>query len=319
MTTQYDAIIVGGGPAGLSAALYLGRVRRRTLVLDAGRPRNAASPAAHGVFTRDGTPPQQLLEQARQQLSVYPTVEFRPVEAVGAETRPKGFVVRLADGQDVQGRRLLLACGVRDELPPVDGFMENWGRSVLHCAYCHGFEFADQPIAIYACGRAAIESAASLLHLSRHLLICTDGHCDLTESDRRRLGDHDVRIIESPLVKVSGASPRLVLHFADGSSVVRSAIFLKPALGLASRLPLDLGCQLDAPGRLQVNASWRTTVPGVYAAGDIATPKSFVAVAAASGAQAAVALDGELAQEDFGGEWSGPLCSREAAGQDAER
>ena len=315
MTTHHDAIIVGGGPAGLSAALYLGRVRRRILVLDTGRPRNATSPAAHGVFTRDGTPPTQLLEQARQQLSVYPTVELRPVEAAGAEARPGSFVIRLADGQEVQARRLLLACGVRDELPAVDGFMERWGTSVLHCQYCHGFEFADQLIAIYACGRAAIESAASLLHLSRHLLICADGHCDLTEGDRRRLADHDVRIIESPLVKVSGASPRLVLHFADGSSVVRSAIFVKPALGLASRLPLDLGCQLDAPGRLRVNASWQTTVPGVYAAGDLAASKSFVTVAAASGAQAAVALDGDLAQEDFGGEWSGPLCSREAAGQ----
>lgn len=315
MTTQYDAIIVGGGPAGLSAALYLGRVRRRILVLDTGRPRNARSLAAHGVFTRDGTPPKDLLEQAREQLSVYPTVELRPVAAVGAEARSNGFVVRLADGQEAQGRRLLLACGVRDELPAVEGFTENWGTGVLHCAYCHGFEFADQPIAIYACGRAALESAASLLHLSRHILVCTDGHCHLTESDRRRLGDHDIRIIESPLVKVSGTSPRLVLHFADGSSVVRSAIFLKPALALASGLPLELGCRLDAPGRLQVDASWRTTVPGVYAAGDIAAPKGFVTVAAASGAQAAVALDGELAQEDFGGEWSGPLCSREAAGQ----
>lgn len=313
MTARYDAIIVGGGPAGLSAATYLGRVRRRTLVLDAGRPRNAASPSAHGVFTRDGTPPKQLLEQARQQLSAYPAVEFRPVEAAGAEARPGGFVVRLADGQEVQGRRLLLACGVRDELPAVDGFAENWGTGVLHCAYCHGFEFADHPIAIYACGRAAIESAASLLHLSRQLLICTDGHCDLTESDRRRLVDHDIRIVESPLVKVSGASPRLVLHFADGTSVERSAIFLKSALSLASRWPLELGCELDAPGRLKVNANWQTTVPGVYAAGDIAAPKAFVAVAAASGAQAAVALDGDLAQEDFGGEWSGPLCSREAA------
>jgi thioredoxin reductase len=315
MMTPYHAIIVGGGPAGLSAALYLGRVRRRTLVLDAGRPRNAVSPAAHGVFTRDGTSPKELLEEARRQLSAYATVEVRPVEAVGATARPTGFVVRLADGQEVQGRRLLLACGVRDVLPAVEGFEENWGKSVLHCAYCHGFEFADQPIAIYACGRAAMESAASLLHLSRLLLICTDGHCELTELDRRRLGDHDVRIIESPLVKVSGASPRLVLRFADGSSVVRSAVFVKPALDLASRLPLDLGCRLDAPGRLQVDASWRTTVPGVYAAGDIAAPKSFVAVAAASGAQAAVALHGELAQEDFGGEWSGPLCSRETAGQ----
>lgn len=310
MTTPYDAIIVGGGPAGLSAALYLGRVRRRTLVLDTGRPRNAPSPAAHGVFTRDGTPPLQLLEEARRQVAAYTTVELRPLEAVAAEARPTGFVVRLADGSEVHGRRLVLACGIRDELPAIDGLAERWGKSVLHCQYCHGFEFADQRIAVYARGRAAIEAAASLLHLSRNLLVCTDGPGHLTADDRRRLTGHEIAVIEERLVSVGGVSPRLRLQFADGSSVERSALFLKPALGLASRLPLELGCQLAEPGRLQVNASWQTSVPGVYAAGDIATSKSFVTVAAASGAQAAVALDGDLAQQDFGGEWSGPLCSR---------
>ena len=165
MTTTYDAIIVGGGPAGLSAALYLGRVRRRTLVLDAGRPRNAPSPAAHGVFTRDGAPPEELLEAARRQLAAYPTLELRWIEAVAAQARSTGFVVRLEDGSEVCGRRLLLACGVCDELPAIDGLAENWGKSVLHCVYCHGYEFADQQIAIYARGQTAIESAASLLHL----------------------------------------------------------------------------------------------------------------------------------------------------------
>jgi hypothetical protein len=159
----------------------------------------------------------------------------------------------MEDGTEAESRRLLLACGVRDELPAVDGLAERWGRSVLHCVYCHGYEFADRPIAIHARGRTAMESAASLLHLSNDLLICTDGPAELTEEDRRGLARHRVKIVETRLTRVSGDSPRLALHFEDGSTVERAAIYVKTVLGLASPLPVELGlpsrCSSPPSGR----------------------------------------------------------------------
>jgi thioredoxin reductase len=295
----YDVIVIGGGPAGLSAALYLGRSRRRTLVLDAGQPRNAPSPTAHGVFSRDGTSPGQLLADARQQLARYPTVEFRRLEAQRAEAGPLGIVVRLAGGIELRARRLLLTCGVRDELPSIEGLEERWGNTVLHCTYCHGYEMADQPLALYARGKSALTTMSMLWQLSQNLLLCSDGPADLAEEERRALARRDIRIVETPLLSVGGVpgEPQLVLHFADGSTETRSALFLSAPVRIASRLPQELGCEFDGPGRLLLK-DWRTTVPGVYAAGDLAIAKRQVATAAASGVEAAMALNEDLVRDD---------------------
>jgi thioredoxin reductase len=294
----YDVVVVGGGPAGLSAALYLGRSRRRTLVLDTGVPRNRRARAAHGVFTRDGATPASLLEAARQQLVPYPSVSFCRAEAASAEAGPDGIGVRLDDGTDVRARRLLLACGVRDDLPPIDGLAENWGTGVLHCAYCHGHEVAGQPLALHANGAKALAAVRLLTTFSRDLLLCTDGAPEISEDDRQRLAGLGVRIVEAKLFRVEKASPHLALHFADGRVVMRHAIFLSPAARIASPIPSRLGCEHRSPGRLAVGADWATTVPGVYAAGDIAAASGQIVIAAASGAEAAMALNGDLARED---------------------
>jgi thioredoxin reductase len=305
---DHDVIVVGGGVAGLSAALYLGRSRRHTLVVDAGRPRNAPSAAAHGVFTRDGTPPSELLAEARRQLAQYPTVRIRSAEVVGASGELGRFVVRLSDGTEATARRLLLACGVTDEVPTIDGIAERWGASVLHCAYCHGFEVADRPLATLATGPGALESVAGLLSLSRELVLCTNGPAGLSDDERGRLDSRGVSMIETALVRVSGDAGRVALHFADGSRVEVGALFVSAPLRAGSRIPLDLGCAMTGPARVTVDLEWQTSVPGVHAAGDIATARKQVAVAAASGAEAAMALNGSLSQEDFGGDWDQPLC-----------
>jgi thioredoxin reductase len=305
---DYDAIVIGGGPAGLSAALYLGRFRRRTLVVDAGKPRNASSPAAHGLLTRDGVPPGELLSEARRQLAAYASVALRRGEVVSAEPAGDGFIVRLDDGGEAQARRLLLACGVRDELPAIEGLRERWGVSVLHCTNCHGYEAADLPLALIARGDVAVGAAAAVLQVSRDLVLCTAWSSGLAEIDKRRLAERGVRVIETAIARVTGAPPRLVIHFADGSSLVRSAIFVRAAMRLASELPAQLGCKLDAPHRLCVGPTWETSVRGVYAAGDIAA-KDQIAIAVASGAQAAIALNGDLVQEDFALERPAPMPS----------
>jgi thioredoxin reductase len=295
-----DVIVVGGGPAGLSAALYLGRSRRRVLVVDAGRPRNAAAHSAHGVLTRDGAAPGDLLQEARRQLNAYPNVTVCQGEAVSATRRPDGFIVRLGDGRAAKARRLLLATGVRDELPPIEGLAERWANGVLHCVYCHGYEVADQPVALIAPADAAIGAVAAVLQLTRDLVLCTNGEL-LSPTDRAQLAERGVGVAEPKIDRVSGATPELTIRFAEGSQLSRAAIFVRTTLRLTSDLPVQLGCKLSAPHALVVGPSWETTAPCVYAAGDMAAPKDQVIVAAASGAQAAMAINGDLVREDFAG------------------
>lgn len=314
---RYDAVVIGGGPAGLTAALYLGRSRRRTLLVDAGAPRNAPAAHAQGVYTRDGTPPPLLIQEARRQLGEYREVELRADEAVAARGEKGCFEVELAEGGLVQARRLLIACGVRDALPAIPGVAELWGKRVHPCAYCHGYEERDRPLAVMAEGETALAAVAALLNLSRDIVLCTNGSPLLPE-DRARLEAHRVRIVEAPLTRIDTAGDAIVLRFAGGERLYRAALFMKSRPYLASDLPAQLGCRLDGPARIVVGANWETSVPGVHAAGDVAADKKFVVVAAASGAEAAVTIDGGLAQEDFGGEWAGPLCTGGTAAEAVE-
>jgi thioredoxin reductase len=175
---QIDVVIVGGGPAGLNAALTLGRARRSVLLVDSGRPRNAPAQAVHGFLTRDGLPPAELRRIGRQQLAAYPTVEVRDTEVLDVRIvgEPSGgFLVTLAEGSVTRARRLLLATGLVDQLPPIDGLAELWGNSVLHCPYCHGFEVRGQALAVLGGDPRAIQLAAHLTRFSPDVALCTNG------------------------------------------------------------------------------------------------------------------------------------------------
>jgi thioredoxin reductase len=298
-TADYDAVVIGGGPAGLSAALYLGRARRRALVVDTGKPRNAKARASHGLLTRDGTPPGELLAEARRQLRTYPSVDLRHIAAESATIVDGGFAVRLEGDETVHARRVILACGVRDELPPIQGLVDYWGTRVFHCSYCHGYEERDRPIAVLARGETTLTSVASLLNFSKDVILFTNGPADLTTIDRQRM-EYRARIIESRILKVTGEADALAIHLENKSVVVRSALLVSTTRHLASELPRQLQCRLSNPGSIAVDANWQTSVPGVYAVGDIATSSSFVAMAAASGAEAAMRLDGALIRDDMG-------------------
>lgn len=307
---MHDVIVIGGGSAGLSAALVLGRARRRALVLDGGAPRNAPSPAAHSVFTRDGTPPAELLGIARAQLAPYASVEVRPVAAASARRDGADFVVGLGDGSELRARRLLLAVGVRDELPPIEGLAPLWGRGVLHCPYCHGWEVRDEPLAVRARGAQAMELVPLLLQWSRDLVLCSDGPSELSPAELDALARQGVRVIESPIRRLEGGAGLERIVFADGRVEPRRALFLKPPQAVVGGLPAQLGCELTEAGHIAVGADYRTSVPGVYAAGDAATPFQQVIVAAAAGALAAIMLNRDLAQEDFA---AGPAPARAPA------
>jgi thioredoxin reductase len=293
-----DVVVVGGGAAGLSAALVLGRSRRRTFVIDDGRPRNAPSPEAHSFFTRDGVPPAELLRIGREHLAPYGSVEMRKGRAIAVKRGGDGFTVQLADGGDVLTRRVLLAVGVRDILPDIEGLASLWGRGVLHCPYCHGWEVRDEPLALYASGAVAMDMAPLILQWSRDLLLCTGGG-DLAPADRETLLRLGVRIIDTPVQRLEGGESLERIIFADGRAEQRHALFLRPAQQVASDLAQRLGCEHTEAGHIVVGPDQQTSVAGVYAAGDATTPMQQIVVAASAGAQAAMMINRDLVRADI--------------------
>ena len=296
---MYDAIVVGGGAAGLSAALVLGRARRRVLVIDAGEPRNAPAAESHSFFTRDGAPPLELLRVGREQAAGY-GVEIRAGRVADAEVSEGGFVVRTEDGGRESARRLLIATGVVDELPDVPGLRERWGKSVLHCPYCHGWEIRDRPFAALARGAAAVELGTLLLGWTRDLVVLTDGPAELGEDDRARLARHGVAVREETVARLEGEGDRLErVVFASGESLAREALFVRPPQRPGSPLADRLGCERDENGRLRTDVFRQTTVPGVYVAGDLSGMYQQIVSAAAEGAMAAGGINRSLLDEDF--------------------
>ena len=293
-----DVVVVGGGAAGLSAALLLGRSRRRTVVVDAGMPRNAPSPAAHSCFTRDGTPPADLLRIAREQLGPYDSVELRRGRVTSMGREVDGFAIGLDDGGEIQARRVLLAVGVRDILPEIEGLGALWGKGVLHCPYCHGWEVRDQPLALYAGGAVAMDMAPLLLQWSRDLLLCTGGAGQLEDGEHATLSRLGVRVIDTQVQRLEGDGHGVRIVFADGHAEARGALFLRPGQEVASDLPRQIDCEYTETGLIRVGADHQTSVPGIYAAGDATTPAQQIVIAAASGAQAAMMINRDLVRSD---------------------
>lgn len=294
----YDAIIVGGGPAGLSAALILGRCRRRVLVCDAGRPRNAASRALHGYLTRDGMPPAELLQVAREQLAPY-GVEVHRGTVVEARRAGTGFEVRLEDGGACASRKLLLATGMVDELPPIQGLAELYGRSVFHCPYCDGWEMRDQPLAVYGRGASSATLALSMQTWSRDVVLCTDGRPGLRPAALQRLEAAGIRIRPEKIVRLEASDGVLQrILFKAGEPLSRRAIVLNMPHRQTSRLAAQLGCSFNTRGAVQSNTLQGTNVPGLYVAGDAARDVQLIIVAAAEGAKAGFAINTALQDED---------------------
>jgi thioredoxin reductase len=293
MSRSFDVAIVGGGPAGLAAALILGRMRRRVLLLDADDPAHAPSEGVHGLFGHDGTPPLELRRIGREQLQPYDGVTVRMVAAEEVRQASNGFSV-LADGEEITAGVLLLATGLRYELPPVEGATEVWARGVFHCPYCHGWEVQDRPLAAYGADAAGL--ALLLTSLSDDVVLLTDGDASLEPDDAGRLESAGVAIREDSIARVEAEDGRLArIRFADGSSEDRAGLFFVPRF-VPSPLPAQLGCELDDDGMMVIDEDGRTSVPGVFGAGDATVGKAAVVLAAAAGSRAAYAINAGLAQ-----------------------
>ena len=296
-----DVLIVGGGPAGLSAALILGRCRRRVLVCDTGRPRNHASHAMHGYLSRDGMPPAEFLATARQQLARYESVELRQAEVTAADCRPdSSFDVTLASGERVRARKLLIATGVVDRVPDIPGFRELYGRSVFHCPYCDGWEHRDVPLAIYGRGARGYGLSLELTVWSRDLVLCTDGPSELDDHHRGRLHRNGIAIREDRVASLESHGGRLAhVAFESGERLARRALFFRTGQEQRSDLSMRLGCEINDKGTVRTGKYEATHLPGLYVAGDASRAVQWVVVAAAEGAEAAFAINTDLIAEDL--------------------
>jgi thioredoxin reductase len=297
---MYDVIIVGAGPAGLSAALILGRSCRRVLVCDAGRPRNAASHAMHGFLSRDGIPPLEFLQIARDQMRQYETVEFLDMEVSEANcTEGSRFQVTLADGSRRDSRKLLIATGMVDRVPDIDGFARLYGRSVFHCPYCDGWELRGQPLAIYGRGERGLGLALELTGWSRDLVLCTDGPSEIDADGIGRLDRNGIHLREDRIARLEGEERLERIVFAAGDPLARHAVFFTNGQEQRSHLAIALGCQLNEKGTVPTGRYETTHLPGLYVAGDASRAVQWVVVAAAEGAEAAFAINTDLLKESL--------------------
>jgi thioredoxin reductase len=293
----YDVVIVGGGPAGLSAALILGRCRRRVLLCDDGRPRNAKSHGLHGFLTRDGILPAELLQIGREQLHAYPTIETRAVHVKDARRTPEGFTVDLQDGQSVTTSKLLLATGIVDELPNIAGLGDFYGRSVFHCPYCDGWEVRDRRIAVSGAPDKAPGLALELTVWTPHLLVCTNGR-ELHAHDADRLARRGIAIRTERIARLEGRSGVLQrIVFDSGAAEHIDAMFFSTNGSQHSDLPSRLGCTFTEKGAVATGDYETTNVSGLYVAGDASRLIHLAIVAAAEGAQAAFAINTALLKE----------------------
>ena len=298
---MYDVVIVGAGPAGLSAALMLGRCRRSVLICDTRRPRNAASRAMHGFLTRDGVPPIEFLAMAREELRVYDTVELRDVEVTAAECQADGhFVVTLADGERVHSRKLLIATGVVDNLPAHPGFRELYGSSVFHCPYCDGWEVRDAPMAVYGRGDRGLGLSLELTVWSRDIVLCTDGPSEIDAEGLARLERNGIKVTEDHVARLEGTDGILnLVVFKNGTRLPRRALFFTTGQSQRSDLSVRLGCEFNDKGTVMTGKYETTHLRGLYVAGDASRAVQWVVVAAAEGAEAAFAINSDLIKEDL--------------------
>jgi thioredoxin reductase len=291
-----DVLIIGGSYAGLSAALALGRARRSVLVLDGRRPRNRFTPHAHNLLLHDGDAPADLAARARQQVAAYPTVQLLEAQATAATKLPDGsFEVATEAHGTFAASRLLLATGMRDELPPVPGFAECWGKSVIHCPFCHGYEVTDLPTGIWNNGPEVEHQVKMLLNWSRKLTVFTNGPATFGPEVHALLEANRIGLVQTPVAELLHTAGQLTaLRLADGRTWPLPVLYARLPAHQASPLAQQVGCELTEQQLIRIDESYRTTVPGVYAAGDCCSALPQLALAIAAGNLAGANLSKEL-------------------------
>ena len=296
----YDVIIIGGSYAGLSAALALGRSLRKTLIVDAGAPCNKQTPHSHNFLTQDGKPPSEIAAVAKEQLLHYDRVEFVDGTATRADVLDNGFLVHLKSGEAFKGQKIILATGIRDVMPEIPGFKECWGISVIHCPYCHGYEYRDKKIGLMAPPEKAFHLSSLLVNLGNDITILQEKPSSFDKEQLKTFHKHNIKILNHKVASIEHKNGRLEeLQLDNGELCSFDALYAGLPFELASNIPNELGCELTEQGYIQTDHFQKTSVPGVFACGDNCIPMRSVAQAVASGNIAGAVANMELSQESF--------------------
>ncbi|WP_028611425.1 NAD(P)/FAD-dependent oxidoreductase [Paenibacillus harenae] len=297
-----DCVIVGGGPAGLSAALVLGRARRSVMLIDDNRPRNAVTHASHGFLTRDGIQPAQFRRIALQEVLEYPTVEHRQAEVAEIFKQADGFEIVIKTGDRVRAKKLIMATGLKEVFPTIDGLHDFYGKSLFNCPYCDGWECRDRPIILIAEEPVILHMAKLLYNWSQDLIVCTNGKPLLSTEERMMLETKQIRIIDdTPISAFEGKNGQLKqIVLADGRRIERSAGFVIPKWQAKVDFSKELGYAVTEFGGITTDTMGRSTIAGLYAAGDAAYVRpSQLIYAASDGYKTAITVNTDLSEELF--------------------
>jgi thioredoxin reductase len=297
--SQYDVVIIGGGAAGLSAALVLSRARRTVLVVDAGAPRNAPATHLHGYLSRDGMAPADLLASGRREVTSY---GGDIVDGTVTDLVPDGrtgFWALVASGQRISARRILVTTGLRDELPDIPGLRERWARDVLHCPYCHGYEVRDRPLGVLGGSAGAVGYAHIVRQWTDDLVYFTAAGL-LTAAERTQLLARAISVVEGTIdaLVIDDSDHLRGVQLRDGCVIPRAALFVPPRFAPNNTLLVGVGCDTDADGWVAVDTAGRTSVAGVWAAGNVVDSRAQLISAAGAGSTAAMALNADLVEDD---------------------
>lgn len=297
----YDCVIIGGGPAGLNAALVLGRARRSVALIDNNQPRNRVTHASHGFLTRDGVTPAEFRRIAYEEVLRYPSVEHWQMEAASVIKTDSGFTVKMHSGEQLQARKVILATGLKEVFPEIEGLHDMYGKSLFNCPYCDGWELRDQPLVLVSESPMIFHTAKVVYNWSKDLIICTNGHATLTNDQKELLQSKGITIREQPISAFIGQNGRLEqVRFADGTQIERTGGFVSPSFLPKASFGESLGCAVTELGGIMTDDFGRSTINGLYAAGDASyfMPSQLI-YAAADGSKAVVGVNMDLIEEQF--------------------
>jgi thioredoxin reductase len=295
-----DCAIIGGGPAGLNAGLVLGRSRRKVLLFDDNKPRNAVTHASHGFLTRDGIKPSRFREVAHDEISRYPNVSINKVRVINVEKLHNYFLIQTVNGEVIQAKKVLLATGLKEILPDVKGIRDYYGKSLFNCPYCDGWELKDKPLVVIA-DTNPFHMAKIVYNWSRNLIVCTNGNKNLTGSEKGQLQSRNIQVYEQKISCFIGDKGYLTkIVFEDGTEILKEGGFAVPQWIQSSNFGQSLGCFTNGQGGIITDEFGRTNIDGVYAAGDtsIIAPSQLI-IAAGEGSKAAIGVNTDLTNEDF--------------------